>query len=195
MALPYGSLPPDTKTVPPGGKVMVSQGSILADTIKVYREGKEIAPCYFRFREGEIDFHSSLAGAKVVIEYDYLLPDALEAATVPMKAPHEVKLLNCPVRKVLEIKRAEGRTMATVPAQLYRVDYSRGVIIFDSALAGKVVEFSYLGSLMSTKAVIRFAREDLGPAHTPTDIKTITIEEAYGQKVNNFSITMLRAQR
>jgi len=85
--------------------------------------------------------------------------------------------------------------MATVPASLYRVDYSRGVILFDSALAGKVVEFSYLGSLMSTKAVIRFASENLGLSHSPTDLKTITIEEAYGQKVNNFSITMLRAER
>jgi len=86
MSLPYGSLPPDVRTVPPGGKVMVSQGSILADTIQVYQAGKEIAPFYFKFTEGEITFHSSLTGSKVLIEYDYLLPDALEAATVPIKA-------------------------------------------------------------------------------------------------------------
>jgi prepilin-type N-terminal cleavage/methylation domain-containing protein len=194
-SMPFDSLPPEVKTIPSTGTFRLSQSRVLPETVKIYCGGQPLLEKHWRIEGNEVKLSGSFAGKTVVIEYGFALPDSGEAVTVPRKPPCEVTLLNSPVREIEEIRSVSGTSFSALSPGSYSLDKSRGTVVFDKSLSGKVIECDYYGGRMGNYASGTFLTEKLQPSRRPTDIKTISITETYGGNINRFKISFLKVRR
>lgn len=193
--LPFDRVPPEVRTVPPDGIVTLSQRRVIPDSIRIYCGGKEIKKDYFVARGDSLTVQKSLAGKTVVLEYDFALPDQGEAATIPDHPPFEISLLNSPIKEIIDIKSIHGRTGLPVVRNSYTIDSRKEKLIFSGAMKGNVIECSYIGSRIGNSAGGSFLTEALLRTHTPTDLKSLSIAERYGEGSGRFKISFIKVKR
>lgn len=196
----FDSLPPEVKTIPPSGIITLSNRFIVPESIVIIPpKDVEILPGDYdvNYDQGIVQFASGkFLGKNIIVIYSFYLPDSFEVTRVPKTSPYEVQLFNTPVRQVLRVELIQNSTKSILREDKYKWENESGKITFDSSLAGKVVQVSYLGKKIESVVSGKFLNPDnLEPAEDATSIKLIKIKEIYGGGGNKIEAMDMRFKR
>lgn len=191
--IPFDRLPPEVLTVPGDGRLQLSHRHIVGDTVKVHILDKSQGIPGGQFVDATLintDSENGIItlldpackGRKVIVRYDFLLPDYGEAVTVPKNEPYQIELMNTPVKSIEGIETVQDNRFASIPLQSIKTFRDSEKIGFDREYAGKIVRVSYVGGIIRNICSGEFLDDDLKPSSTPTGMKLLKIRESYGGK-------------
>jgi prepilin-type N-terminal cleavage/methylation domain-containing protein len=191
------SLPPEIRTIPPSGKVQLSNTNIVPGSIAIISlDNTEILPGDYSadYGNGLIAFtQGGYSGKKIMIKYAFSIPDDGELVRVPAKAPHTVQILNSPAAKIIKIETLVNGTGTIVSENLYKINPKSGVITIDPSLAGKCLKITCLGGRIKSYCTGKFLQpENLEESASPTPVKLIKIKEVYGSGGNSLETIGMR---
>jgi hypothetical protein len=184
--LPYDALPPEVVTVR-GGHQMLQHGHLLPGSVSVWStDGRLLgAPPAVQAESGTIAWLPAWQGQQVRVDYSYHVAD-VETHTVG--PDHAVDLWNTPVLQVVDVRSEHGDQVTDLGL--------RGTVCQGNRVrvpATGVVQVEYLGGRVENVVVGQFLDDDLRPSPRPTDIKLMTVEEAYGT-TNRLKLSELRTR-
>ena len=179
-AAPFDSLPPQVLTVGPHGELKLSHRDLVPGTLRVTRLDSG----------GAVNATAlgSLAGQRVVADYEYFLPGRNEAEVVGPGG--KVALWNVPAVRVEAVRSVRGTQLTPVTG--WQLSPDRLSLQVPPALEGRAVEVDYLGQRVRNRARGRFLDEQLRELDRPSPIKLMEIREDYGQQVGALRLTTLK---
>ena len=191
--MPFDSLSPQVLTIPDEGQIQLAHSNILEDSIKlsVYNNNTNgFTPMQLDSSLLNVDIEKGtilfldpdMKGKKVVVKYDFLLPDYGEPVTVPKNAPYDIELFNSPAKSIVKIELVENNKCTEIPLHKVTIWENSGKIGFDKEYAGKVVRVTYIGGIIKNICSGEFLDDDLVPSIKPTQLKMVQIRESYNGK-------------
>lgn len=171
-AADFETLPPQRLVVAGDGSVRLAQSDIIRSTIMV--DGRAVPAS--RFADGRLFLGKERAGQKVVVNYQFTLPDRNEAHFLDEQ--HQITLQNLPLRTVDKVWRAEGDRL--LPLQPSASDLAAGKLSFADTPPGTLLVVDYRGGRWSNRVSSSFLNANLQPTSTPTDTKLLDVQENYG---------------
>ncbi len=203
-SLPFDSLPPEILPVETDGRVKLSNMDIVPGSVTVFtqKDGEGTYTVTMDNKSFKVDEKNGIVtirdnhytGKKVFVKYSFLLPDRGEAATVPLKEPYEIRLLNNPVNVIMNMELVEGDKFTLIPSKFYKIKEGAKEVIIDKRYAGKVVRVIYTGSTVRNICTGEFLYDDLTTANEPAGFKMIKILEDY-KSLKNIETALLLVKR
>jgi len=203
-SLPFDSLPPEIIPVETDGRVKLSNMDIVPGSVALFTQKDGEGPYNIALdnKSFNVDEKNGIVtirdtcykGKKVFVKYSFLLPDRGEAATVPLKEPYKIRLLNNPVNVITKMELLEGNNFTLISSKFYRIKEGAKEVIIDKKYAGKVVRVTYTGSMVRNICTGEFLYDDLTPANEPARFKMVKILEDY-RSLKNIETALLVVKR
>lgn len=189
---PFDSLPPQVLVVTRAGELQLGQRHIVPGSLKVTRldgQGAAFTPSAVEGRLARVD--KSLAGQRVVVDFEWYLPGSNEAELVGPGG--RVPLWNAPAVEVEGVRSARGAAEEQVSH--WKLSPDRTSLLVSPALEGRAVLIDYLGSRLRNRARGRFLDEEMRPLDRPSPIKLLELREDYGDGAGTFRLNLVRVNR
>jgi len=203
-SLPFDSLPPEILPVETDGRVKLSNMDIVPGSVTLFTRKDGEGPYNIALdnksfkvdeKNGIVTLKDSLyRSKKVFVKYSFFLPDRGEAATVPLKEPYEIRLLNNPVNVIMNMELVEGDKFTLISSTFYKIKEGSKEVIIDKKYAGKVVRVTYTGNMVKNICTGEFLYDELTPAREMTRFKMIKILEDY-KSLKNIETALLLVKR
>ena len=178
----FQSLPPQQLKVGRDGWVQLAHGQLVPNSLKTTPGVRQLD-----LDKGRVQLEAP-AGASVIVDYAYFVPDQGEAHTIA--ADGRISLRNSPVLKVDRVQLFHGSQSSSVGYKLHG-----NQLEFPASLAGKVVQVDYSGGSVRNQVSGMFLDDQLHTTSKASRCKLLFVQEAYGQAgVARMQLSLVKPQ-
>lgn len=173
---PFGSVPPQVVQAKSDGTIHLSQRHLVEGTVEVLnpKNGRQVPFETVSLKDGTLRVNSAMAGKKLVVDYQFTLPDRNESHFV--RDDRTIQLQNRPVIAIDAVFVADGEKLRELS------DYElsdEGVLTLPKLRPGQLVVVDYLGEEYQNRIEGEFLGPRLRARLLPTETKRLVVGEKY----------------